>query len=219
MALLSICFLEGTKLDMLTADRQGNSDQDRRSTAVRRNINILSSAVLSNRRLVEKLNAAEATAKEMRPIETDSTAYGEGSAIEEREASDAFQQETRTATASRETSIVLPSSPATDRSVQLLRALYDMRHDPPASIAINSSLPSSVTQNRANAHRPFGLLTNTSESEPSFKEKENPTKEIRLLLTEWTSTAQHLLKDNLGDAPNGNTAGTPSKEPSPERNR
>lgn len=94
-----------------------------------------------------------------------------------------------------------------------------MRHDPPASSAINSSLPSSVTQTRANTHRPFGLLTDTSGSEPTFNEKESPAQEIRLLLTEWTSTAQYLLEGYLDDAPIGNTAGLSSEEPSEERHR
>lgn len=92
---------------MLTVDRQGNGGQDRGST-MRRNITVLSSTVLSNRRLVEKLNAAEAKAKRSRPVETKSEAYGGGSATEEGLASDDFEQELKIATAPRETLTTLP---------------------------------------------------------------------------------------------------------------
>ncbi|KAF6236655.1 hypothetical protein HO173_004946 [Letharia columbiana] len=200
------------------SSRQGNGGQDRGST-VRRNISVLSSAVLSDRRLIEKLNAAEAKPKRSRPVETESKAYGEGSATEEGLASDDFEQEMKIAIAPCETFILLPESQGTGRSFWLLRAYHDMRHDPPASSAINASLPSSVTQTRANTHRPFGLLTDTSGSEPTINEKESPDQEIRLLLTEWTSTAQYLLQGYLDDAPIGNTAGLSSEEPSQERHR
>ena len=219
MALLSIDPKASTKLDVLTAHRKGTSDQDHRSKTVRRNINVLSSAVLSNRRLIEKLNAAEETAKRPRPIEADSSVYGEGSAAEEKLAADAFQQELKKATAPRETSIVLSSSKAMDKSAQLLRAYDDMRREPLASTTISSSLPSSVTQTRANTHRPFGLLTDASGSEPRLNERENPTQEIRFLLTEWTSTAQDLLKDYFDDPSNGNTTRPSQKENSSEQHK
>ena len=134
-----------TKPDILTAARPKSSNQGSGSTAVRRHINVLRSAVLSNRRQLEKLNAAEETAKQSTPVETESTTYDEGSAIEEKQALDSFQIEFKVANSPPETSIILASSDATDRRNQLLRVFAGFRHDLPASTVISSSLPPSVT--------------------------------------------------------------------------
>ena len=131
--------------------------------------------------------------------------------MEEKVTLNEFQQELKMATTQRETSMVVSSSQATDRSIQLLRQYDDMRHDPPASTAINSSLPSSVTQTRANTRRPFGLLTDGSGDTHSSNEIKSSNQEARLLLTEWTSTTDHILIHYLDDDSNGDSAGPASE--------
>ena len=211
--------VEWTKVSVLIFNRLEKSDQDHKSVTVRRNINILRSAVLSNRRLLEKLNAAESKVNDSRETETEPRDNEGSSSAEENMAGAAFRKELEIANKSQETSVILSYPHETDRNVQLFKAYEALRNDPPASNTLTSSLPISVVSVRTGASRPSGLLTDASKSESISLDKENPTKEIRLLLTEWTDTSPNLVRIYLGDAATDDAAESLPKKPSQEQQR
>ena len=207
----------GPGFDELTANRLGKSEPGHRSATARRNINLLRSAVLSNRSLFDKLREAEETAKHPEPDGTDSAA-------QESEASDAFRQELEKAIAPPKVeaaaSKVLAHSTPLDPNIQLLRRYYDMRNDPLASTILDTSLPSSVTQTRMKNHdQPLGLLTNTSVVETSSDHRESSSEESQLLLSEWTGADQTLIKCYFEDAKISDEQESPSNSHIPQPSR
>ena len=201
----------------LTAERQGKVDEDRQSTKVRRNINVLRSAVLSNRQLIGKLNVAERGLSEQRTEGSDSPAQGEELETEN-PLSILFEQDVKAATKPREAALTLAPNQTPNRDIQLFRAYDDLRHSVPASASIKSSLPPSVIQTRSNNAPAIGYLTYNSEVASNIDTTKKSTEEMRCLLTELTSTAPSLFNDYIAGETSGDESSSSTKE-KPEQAR
>lgn len=202
-------------LQLLTWHRQ---DPNSKSATVRRNINILRSAVMSNRIVLEELKAAEDASTGVEPDQALLDPSENEGASSEISALAAFQRDYSLAIA----------PPAVSRatqgvSVQIFRDYDHRQHDRPVSAVIRSLLPAPVyqTRSRASASKqsitlPRILLPEGSQEPKPDRDGSNSEQgagsgdavkdEMQSLLTEWTNATDTVITKCLNDASYRNAA-------------
>lgn len=162
---------------------------------------------MSNRQLVEDLDAAEKTGGSETETEGMEVNEGEsGSKENDLSASSEFQRDQALALAS-------SSSNRSQAQEKIFKEFEIHQHDPPASSIIKSSLPAPVVRFRA--ERSLRSLApapgSSDQSEPSGNDRRATKQEIRFLLEEWTSTTKALMRDYLEDSPDIKDSEEPGK--------
>ena len=183
----------------------------KKAEEVQRNINVLSSAVLSNRQLVEKLHLAEAVLNEDLEDGQESSYGGSSSeGDDERRAQRKFQAD-YTAAMSPPPSTQASRPP--DPSTQLMRTYDGVQPIGSPSADIYASLPPAVVQSRTgNTPRPAAPTSGPFGQPPPLIDLSIPTsedgsysrtakQEVRALLGEWTSTPSSVMSQYLGKVP------------------
>ena len=188
-----------------------SKDQYSGMAEVDRNISVLRSAILSNRRLVEQLDAAEESIKNAEPNETESTLDETELESKAIPPSVAFQHDYALATA--------PSSslghPVEAASLQAFREYDNRQHDRPASAVIYSSLPAPVVRARSQYY-PSAFAEPpviTGERKPHSSDYATTDQEIHYLLTEWTNVTGNQMKDYLADPPDDRVSDAKLEKP------
>ena len=158
-------------------------------------MNVLRSAILSNRELVEQLKAAEDSAAHSESDKAESQSGETDRKADEISSSMAFQHDYALATTPD-----LSAGPLSQiESVQIFQAYESRQHDPPPSASISLSLPAPVIQARTPYSTPANRHVSqpVSQSMPQYAGYESVNEEIRYLLAEWTNTAESLTGEYL----------------------